>query len=102
MHKLSFFHQPSELYELSLQALKRRRFTVTEKDEVAGMIRASIKTGFLKPKVDIELHIERKTQHLTSLTVATQMKKRWFGNRNDAETAEVHLVNTIYNCFNRI
>ena len=101
MNTLSFYYKPSQVYRLSLKALHRRNFDIIESDEKAGIIKASSK-GFLKPDIEIELHINRENEEQTTVNIESRLKKTWLTPANYMEAVEKKFINTLYNCFNKI
>ena len=101
MQKLSFFYEPSNIYQLSVQALRHRKFSISEKDAETGVIKASLRQGFLKPKVNIELHIEKQSTKLTSLKIESQIKKGWLNAGDDITLiVEERFINSLYKFIN--
>jgi hypothetical protein len=102
MNKLSFFYQPSQVYETTLRALERRRFAITEADEKQGIIKAVSPPRFLRPGVQLELKIDPVNDQLTSMNINSRMKKAWLVPSDYDATVESRFIRTLYNCFDMI
>ena len=102
MNTLSFYYKPSQVYKLSLKALHRRKFEITEIDEPNGIIRATIAKGMLKAGIDIELKINQESESHTTVNIQSTLKKSWLTPDGYNETVENKFINTLYNCFNKI
>jgi hypothetical protein len=102
MNKLSFFYRQQQVYEMSLKALQRRKFSIIEANEETGVIKAKMKGSVLKPGVKIELRIAEINERLTSMNIESQMHKRWLSPSGYDETVEAKFIRTLYNCFDTV
>lgn len=101
MSKLNFFYGRSSVFEVSLQALQRRKYKVLETDPVNGIIKAKSKPGLLKPSVAVEIHIQQISEQQTTLDIHSRINKNWLTPDNYESAAEKKFIYTLYKCFEK-
>lgn len=102
MSKISFFYNKDAVCKVSLKALERRNFIVKEFDKSKGIIIATSKKQFLKPEIRIEIQVEHINENQTSINIKSELKKKWFLNKDIKSNEEQKLINTLYKCFDSI
>ena len=102
MSKISFFYNKDAVCKVSLKALQKRNFTVSEFDEATGIILATSKKKFLKPSVQIKIQVSQVNENQTTLDIKSALSKGWFVKKGFGNTEEQKLINTLYKCFDSI
>lgn len=102
MGKLSFFYDKSSVYKISLRALQRRRFSVQQIDEVAGVIKAKSKKQLLRPAVNLHITIKEIAGQQTSVDIISSINKTWLTPDGYEAKAENRFINTLYKCFEKM
>jgi hypothetical protein len=102
MSKISFFYDKDAVCRVSLKALEKRNFIVEEFDKSSGKIVATSKKEFLKPEIRVEIQVSHVNENQTSLNIKSDLKKKWFLNKDIKNKEEQKLINTLYKCFDSI
>jgi hypothetical protein len=102
MSKISFFYDKDSVCKVSLRALERRNFIVEEFDKSKGIIVASSRNQFLKPKIRIEIKVDPINENQSSINIKSDLKRGWFINKDVKNKEEQELINTLYKCFDSI
>jgi hypothetical protein len=102
MSKISFFYDKDAVCKVSIKALEKRNFIVEEFDKSKGVIIASSKKQFLKPEIRIEIQVDHINEGQTSINIKSDLKKKWFVNKDIKNKEEQKLINALYKCFDSI
>lgn len=102
MGKLSFFYKPEDVYKVSLKALQKRDFRITEANEESGVIKAETRRGLLKPDVAVEIRISKVAEGQSKMDIQSSVKKKWLSPEGYEVKAENKLINTLYRLFDSI
>ncbi len=102
MSRISFFYDRPSVYKVTLRALERRDYTVTESNEDTGIIKAESKKGVFKPKINFEMKVNPVSENQTVLDIILNVKNGWLTPDGYEAKAENKLINTLYKCFDNI
>lgn len=102
MSKLSFFYRPEDVYRVSLKALQRRGFRVTEANPDSGLIKAETRTGLLKPQIALEIRIGSAAEGYSNMYINSKVKRKWLSRDGYEVKAENKLINTLFHLFDSI
>lgn len=102
MSKISFFYQSDDVYKVSLRALKKRAYKITEADASLGIIKAETRRGFLKPFLQVEIKIQQTADGQSHMDIQSKVKKKWLSPEGYEAKAEDKLISTLYRLFDSI
>lgn len=101
MNTFSFFFCPEKVYEISLKALKIKKFDVLAIDESKRIIFAKQKSTWIRPEIELQICIQAISAQQTKVEVNSIMKKKGMSIEVKSQ-AEQQFFQSLFNCFDHI